>query len=118
MTRWKVSYKMNKIMGLLTMARRAGKLSLGMDMSKDACRNGISKGVCIAADISPKSLKEIKFVCMNENVPLYSLDMDMRAVGIELGKSVGIISINDSGFMKKAKTYMRKIEIDNDMFNN
>lgn len=109
---------MNKIMGLLTMARRAGKLSLGMDMSKDACRNGISKGICTATDISPKSLKEIKFVCMNENVPLYSLGMDMKAVGIELGKNVGIISINDSGFMKKAKTYMEEIEIDNDMFNN
>lgn len=108
---------MNKIMGLLTMARRAGKLSLGMDMSKDACKNGISKGVCTATDISPKSLKEIKFVCMCENVPLYSLGIDMESVGTELGKKVGIISVNDGGFMKKAKTYMEEIEIDNDMFN-
>lgn len=108
---------MNKIMGLLTMARRAGKLSLGMDMSKDACKNGISKGVCTAADISPKSLKEIKFVCMCENVPLYALGIDMESVGTQLGKKVGIISVNDSGFMKKAKTYMEEIEIDNDMFN-
>lgn len=108
---------MNKIMGLLTMARRAGKLSLGMDMSKDACKNGISKGICIATDISAKSLKEIKFVCMSGNVPLYSLGMDMKSVGIELGKSVGIISVNDGGFMKKAKTYMKEIEIDNDMYN-
>ena len=108
---------MNKIMGLLTMARRAGKLSLGMDMSKDACKSGISKGVCTATDISPKSLKEIMFVCMCENVPLYSLGIDMKSVGIELGKSVGIISVNDGGFMKKAKTYMEEIEIDNDMFN-
>ncbi len=107
---------MNKIMGLLTMARRAGKLSFGMDMSKDACKRGISKGICTANDVSPKSLKEIKFVCMVENVPLYSLGMDMEAVGAELGKKVGIISVNDSGFMKKAKAYMEEIEIDNDMY--
>ncbi len=108
---------MNKIMGLLTIARKAGKLSLGMDMSKDACKSGVSKGVCTALDISPKSLKEIMFVCMCENVPLYSLGLDMESVGIALGKSVGIISVNDDGFMKKAKTYMEEIEIDNDMFN-
>ena len=107
---------MNKIMGLLTMARRAGKLSLGMDMSRDACKNGISKGVCTASDISPRSLKEIKFICANENVPLYSLGMDMEAVGVELGKKVGIISVNDGGFMGKAKIYMKEIEID-DTFN-
>lgn len=108
---------MNKIMGLLTIARRAGKLSLGMDMSKYACRSGISKGICTAVDISPKSLKEIKFLCFRENVPMYSLGMDMESVGNELGKKVGIISINDIGFMKKAKTYMEAIEIDKDMFN-
>lgn len=107
---------MNKIMGLLTMARRAGKLSLGMDMSKDACKNGISKGICVATDISPKSLKEIMFVCSLENVPIYSLGMNMESIGIELGKKVGIISVNDGGFMKKAKTYMEEIEIDNEMF--
>ena len=107
---------MNKIMGLLTMARRAGKLSLGMDMSKDACKSGISKGICVAFDISQKSLKEIKFICMSENVPLYSLGMDMESVGAELGKKVGIISVNDGGFMKKAKIYMEEIEIDNDMY--
>lgn len=99
------------------MARRAGKLSLGMDMSKDACKNGISKGICVATDISPKSLKEIMFVCSLENVAIYSLGMNMESVGIELGKKVGIISVNGGGFMKKAKTYMEEIEIDNDMFN-
>lgn len=99
------------------MARRAGKLSLGMDMSKDACKNGISKGICVATDISPKSLKEIMFVCSLENVPIYSLEINMESVGLELGKKVGIISVNDGGFMKKAKTYMEEIDIDNDMFN-
>ncbi len=108
---------MNKIMGLLTMARRAGKLSLGMDMCKESCKSGSSKGICTAVDISPKSLKEIKFVCLNENVPLYSLGIDMETVGVELGKKVGIISVNDGGFMKKAKNYMKEIEIDDDTFN-
>lgn len=103
---------MNKIMGLLTMARRASKLALGMDMTKDACKSGEAKCVCVANDISNKSLKEVKFFCSLDNVPLYSLAMTMDEVGEQLGKKVGIIAVLDSGFYKKTKTLIEEISLD------
>ncbi|MCD7772582.1 MAG: ribosomal L7Ae/L30e/S12e/Gadd45 family protein [Ruminococcus sp.] len=103
---------MNKIMGLLTIARRASKLALGFDMAKDACKLGNARCVCIADDISSKSLKEVKYVCRTEGVPLYSLAMTMDEVGEQLGKKVGVIAVLDSGFYKKAKTLIEEISLD------
>ena len=85
---------MTEIMGLLTIARKASKLALGMDMTKDACKSGAAKCVLVASDLSQKSLKEIKFFCE------------------QLGKKVGIIAVLDSGFYKKARTLLNEIKAD------
>ena len=106
---------LNKVMGTLTMCRRAGKLQMGMDMMKDSCQSKTAKAVVVANDISQKSLKEVKFVCAKYNVPLYDLEMEMNEVGYDLGKRVGIISVCDSGFAKKIKTILNKIENDTDI---
>ena len=50
--------------GLLGICRKAGKLKLGMDMTKGACESGEAKAVFTASDISQKSLKEVKFSCV------------------------------------------------------
>lgn len=91
---------MADISGILTMCRRAGKLTLGMDEVKNACKNGKALGVLVATDVSPKSLKEIAFVCEMEDVALYSAGMTMDEIGSALGKCFGIIAVNDAGFMK------------------
>ena len=47
---------MNNKLGLITMCAKAGRLSLGMDMAKDACRSGALKeawGCGTAAVVSP-----------------------------------------------------------------
>lgn len=104
---------MNKLMGILTMCRRAGKLQMGMDMTKDACANGVAKGVLVASDVSEKSLKEVKFVCKKYNdLPIYSMDMTMEEVGFELGKKIGIAAVCDKGFMKKISTILKELEND------
>lgn len=103
-------------MGLITMCRKAGKLQMGMDMVKDSCRSGNAKGVFVATDFSKKSLKEIKFVCFNENVPIYNLNLTMDEIWLELGKKVGVIAISDSGFFKSCIKGLEQIEIDPDEF--
>ena len=106
----------NNKMGLITMCRKAGKLEMGMDMVKDACRNGYAKGVFAATDFSSKSLKEIKYVCYNENVPLYSLGLTMDEIWRELGKKVGVMAITDNGFYKSCIKGLEQIEINSDEF--
>lgn len=100
---------MSDISGLLTICRRAGKLVLGMDEVKSACRGKRAFGVIIASDLSAKSFKEIAFVCGEEAVPLYRSDMSMDDIGAALGKVYGIIAVADNGFMKAAAKKLTKV---------
>lgn len=93
---------MSDISGIISICRKAGKLVMGMDEVKSCCRSGKAKGVITACDLSPKSLKEIAFVCDEEGVTLYQSSMTMNDFGAALGKVFGIIAITDSGFMKAA----------------
>lgn len=103
---------MADITGTLTMCRRAGKLVLGMDEVKNACKGGRAFGALAASDVSPKTLKEIKFVCAREGVKLFNTGMTMDEIGSCLGKCFGILAVTDSGFMKSMAKKLIEIELD------
>lgn len=103
--------RMADISGLITICRKAGKLVMGMDETKNACRSGRALGVIAASDLSAKSLKEISFVCASEGVPLYKADMTMDEIGMSLGKTFGILAVTDSGFMKACAKKLVRIEL-------
>lgn len=107
---------MSSLMGLLTMARRAGKVKMGMDMTKDAVKNGEAKAVLVADDVSEKSLKEVKYVCKRYGgVEIYSMGLSMEEIGYDLGKKVGIVALCDKGFAKKISTMLNIIENDSEI---
>ena len=106
----------NNKLGLLSMCRKAGRLSMGMDMMKDACAVGNSKGVFVASDLSEKSLKEVRFTCAGYSVKLFALDMTMDEISDGIGKRTGIISVNDSGFAKSCAKGLTQIQTDMDEF--
>ncbi len=90
---------MNKILTLLGFASKAGKLSFGMDKSKEAIKKKTSCLVISASDISEKSQKEIRFFTSNNNIPLISLtDINIEAVSNAVGRKCGILSVNDKSF--------------------
>ncbi len=101
---------MNKALNLLSICRRAGLLELGMDPVKDACRNFKAKCVLVTTDISPKSLKEIKFVCSQEDIEILKLDATMDDCWALIGKKVGILGVCDAGFKKKLDTMLSPLE--------
>lgn len=100
---------MNKTLNLLSMCRRAGFLELGMDPSKDACRNFTAKCILVAPDLSPKSLKEIKFVCTQQKIVIFALDATMDEIWASIGKKVGVLAVCDKGFKKKLSTMLTVI---------
>ncbi|MFT3950506.1 MAG: 50S ribosomal protein L7 [Oscillospiraceae bacterium] len=99
---------MNKIMSLLTVCRRAGKLALGADLVKDALKTGTAWGVFAASDLSEKSLKELRFHCARYSRPLFPLGMTMDEVSEQLGKRTGALAVCDAGFFKKAKAIIEE----------
>ena len=102
--------------GLLGICRKAGKLRLGMDMTKGACESGEAKAVFTASDISQKSLKEVKFSCARNGIKLYALGMDMQQVADAVGKKIGIMAVTDGGFAKALAKNADEIPADIDEF--
>ena len=86
--------------GLISICRKAGKLKAGMDIVKSACDNGEAKAVFAAADLSPKSLKELRFAAARNEIPVYRLQMTMQQIADAMGKRTGILAVTDGGFAR------------------
>ena len=95
----------NKLLSLLGLMRRAGKLSLGFDAAADSVENGTSCLILTTADISPKTLKELNYK-INNKTDVIALNCNQDDIQHAVGKAVKIISINDKGFAQKAKLLM------------
>ena len=95
----------NKLLSLLGLMRRAGKLSLGFDAAAESAESGNSCLILTTADISPKTLKELNYK-INNTTDVVALRCDQEEMQRAIGKAVKIISINDKGFAQKARLLM------------
>jgi ribosomal protein L30E len=80
------------------MARRAGKLTLGFDASKETIMNKTSKLILITADVSQKTEKEIRYFAEKENVKVAKIDLTTDDTARLFTKSYGVVSLTDGGF--------------------
>lgn len=103
----------SKILGLLTICRKAGKLVMGFDPMKDAVAEGKAKAVLTASDISPKTEKEVRFFAGKGNVPVAKTELTLEDIYRGLGKKAGIIAICDEGFAAKALSICDEKTINN-----
>lgn len=98
---------MNKVFGLLGLAKRAGKLICGESASKDSVRYGKACLVIIASDASDNTKKSITDSCKYYGVPYY-----IYGTKDTLGHSVGnpfnaAVSVTDLGFSKSIEKYLQ-----------
>lgn len=94
----------NKLLSLLGIARRAERLSLGFDVAAESMTSGKSKLLILAGDLSERTLRNIKKLAQESDTPTIVLDITMQQLGAAVGKTTGIISVNDKGFAEKMKT--------------
>ena len=88
-------------LSLLGFAAKAGKLSYGTHATEFAVESCKANLVVIASDISPKSIKEIKFKADKKKIPVVILkNTDKQTLSARIGKNCGIVAVNDSGFAK------------------
>lgn len=92
----------SKLIGLITICRKAGRMVMGFDPSKEAIESGKAFSIILASDISPKTEKEIRFFAGKRNVPVAVSGCTINDLYCSLGKKVGVIAICDEGFSKKA----------------
>ena len=93
-----------KLLSLLGIARRAGRLSIGFDAAAESMKKGRSYLLLLADDISERTLGSIISKAEQSGTEILKINISMEQIGNALGKKMtGIISVNDSGFAEKLK---------------
>lgn len=98
--KWKMNYQ-NRIVNLLMIARKAGKLMLGFDMVSEALKTGKAAAVVFSGDASERTKKEVLFLMkhMGKSVPCYTLtEYTKEELGHSLGKMTAVLAVCDEGF--------------------
>ena len=91
----------DKALNLLQFAAKAGRLSYGTHATEWAITSGKAKLVCVANDISAKSIKELNFKASKTviSVKIFE-DVNSEKLSRALGKKCGIVAVNDESFSK------------------
>ncbi len=90
----------DRLLGLLGIARRAGKLALGADAARQAAGARRARLLLLAEDLSPGTAGSLKTLADREGVRAVPLRRTMDEVEAALGKRTGVIAVNDAGFAK------------------
>ena len=92
--------KGDKVLSLLGMAQKAGRISGGSFQVSESVKSGSASLVIIASDISEGSEKKYRDMCSYYEIPLYKYS-DMDSLGHAIGKEYrAAVSVNDAGFAK------------------
>jgi len=85
---------MNKALGLIGIARRAGKLGIGYEVCSIAVRDGVARAICTAKDAPQRTLSWADEI----DVPHIPLDVTKEELGNLLGRaSCAQLVILDTG---------------------
>jgi len=90
-----------KIVNLLTVCRRAGKAVLGFDAAVAEIKTGKALRILLAEDISPKTEKEIRFICTKHNTEVDKTEITAEEFERCLNKKVAVIAVCDAGFAER-----------------
>lgn len=90
----------DKLLGSISLCRKAGKLTMGTDAVAEQARMGAAKLILTACDFSPRSAKQAGIVCEKYHIASACLPFTMEELARILGKQYGVFAICDSGFAK------------------
>lgn len=91
----------DRILSLLGLCRRAGKLVIGADPTIDSIKKGKSKIVIIASDFSKSSAKPVLAAAHTSNIKTFIINRSKDELSFALGKLCGVLSVEDKGFAEK-----------------
>ena len=89
----------DKVVNLLQFARKAGRLSYGTHATEWAIESKKAALVCVANDISEKSVKELRFKASKNGIEVLVLkNTTTEDLAAALGKRCGIVAVCDKNF--------------------
>lgn len=93
----------DRILSLLGLCRRAGKLVIGADPCVESAQKNKSMLIIYASDFSPKSCKPVLEAAHRNNVKTFKINRSKDELSFALGKLCGVLSVEDKGFADKLK---------------
>lgn len=92
---------MNKILGVLGLANKAGAVAVGTNNVLAAIKNGKAKLVILTSDASDNTIKVITDKANYRNIKMLSLTFTKDELAAALGKnSTSAVAITDENFIK------------------
>ncbi len=92
----------DKVLSLLGLCKKSGNISLGFDACLESVKQKNSSLILVTNDLSERTLNRI-YDQINNKVNIIVLNLSMEDIRKILGKSSGIISVNNNGFAEKIK---------------
>lgn len=93
----------SKVLSMLGLARRAGKLSMGHDMALKSLLGKKAKMLIFASDSSERLQREFKVAIQKNKIdtPVYVTDISIDEIHFSCGYKAGVITVDDENFSKK-----------------
>lgn len=92
---------MNKIVQILSLCKRAGKLVMGFDVVKESLEKRTAQLLVISNGLSDKTVKEVNFLSNKYNIQLVTIDLTLDELWYVVGKRVGVFSVTDKALSQK-----------------
>ncbi len=93
----------DKLLSLLGLARRAGKIEPGFDAAVSAARSGKACVLIAAVDISEKTVKNLRYEGDRAGIPTLRVKAGMEELGRACGMRAGVLAVTDKGFAKAVR---------------
>ncbi len=91
---------MSKILSLLGLARRAGKLTSGYDACVETVKKKTAFLVVFSVEMSEKTKKNIAYETEKMSVPTITIQSSIEEISKAIGKKAGVVAITDKDFAK------------------
>ncbi|CAK7064726.1 MAG: hypothetical protein MEEGG_02922 [Eggerthella lenta] len=86
------------VLGMLGLARRAGKLAAGDELVKELCAAGKARAVFLAGDAGASAAKRAAGYAERARVPLFTLPQDKETLGAAIGRAQSAVcAVSDIG---------------------
>ena len=101
-----------KVLGFISLCRRAGRLTTGMDAAVEKAEKGEAHLLLLAQDLSPRSAARLRQKL--PDIPVISLPCTMQTISRYTGKNSGILAVCDENFAGGIRAMMSDEEEDLD----
>lgn len=91
----------DKLLSMLGLCRRAGKLVVGSDIAVDSVLSGKAALAIAASDASQHTVKKLFSTAHMCNVKTLEVKRTKEQLGMAVGKYCAVAAIEDAGFAKK-----------------